>query len=154
MCVKMNNSIASDSSFYICFSSDLKRKDWLYKFVNLYSFYIGKRIKNEIKEWINKLGEIIEAKKIISMDGMGKFCMVADGSADFYVREMNLDYSFSWDYMPGDLLVREAGGTVTDLNEVNLTFEKKKCKWTAPSIIVSNGILHDDIISNIKKIIQ
>lgn len=104
------------------------------------------------KQWINKLAEMIEAKKIISMDGMGKFCMVADGSADFYIREMNSDYSFSWDYMPGDLLVREAGGTITDLNNVNLTFLGNKCKWTAPGIIASNGILHDDIISNAKKL--
>lgn len=104
------------------------------------------------KQWINKLAEMIEAKKIISMDGMGKFCMVADGSADFYIREMNPDYSFSWDYMPGDLLVREAGGTITDLNNVNLTFLGNKCKWTAPGIIASNGILHDDIISNAKKL--
>jgi len=106
------------------------------------------------KQWINKLAEMIEAKKIISMDGMGKFCMVADGSADFYIREMNPDYSFSWDYMPGDLLVKEAGGTITDLNNVNLTFLGNKCKWTAPGIIASNGILHDEIISNIKKVMQ
>jgi len=106
------------------------------------------------KQWINKLAEMIGVKKITSIDGMGKFCMVADGSADLYVREMNVDYSFSWDYMPGDLLVREAGGTITDLNNTNLTFEKNKCRWTAPGIIASNGILHDDIISNIKKLTQ
>lgn len=106
------------------------------------------------KQWINKLAEMIGANKIISMDGMGKFCMVADGSADLYVREMNLDYSFSWDYMPGDLLVREAGGTITDLNYKSLTFKEDKCKWTAPGLIASNGILHDDIISNIKKLTQ
>jgi 3'-phosphoadenosine 5'-phosphosulfate (PAPS) 3'-phosphatase len=105
------------------------------------------------KQWINKFAEMIEARKIISMDGMGKFCMVADGSADLYIREMNPDYSFSWDYMPGDLLVREAGGTITDLNNVNLTFLGNKCKWTAPGMIASNGILHDDIISNTKKLI-
>ena len=106
------------------------------------------------KQWINKLAEMLGANKIISMDGMGKFCMVADGSADFYVREMNLDYSFSWDYMPGDLLVREAGGTITDLNYKSLTFKEDKCKWTEPSLIASNGILHDNIISNIKKLTQ
>ena len=106
------------------------------------------------KQWINELAEMIEAKKVISMDGMGKFCMVADGSADLYVREMNLDYSFSWDYMPGDLLVREAGGIITDLNYKSLTFKEDKCKWTAQGLIASNGILHDEIISNIKKLIQ
>ena len=106
------------------------------------------------KEWIEKLSEMIGTKDIISMDGMGKFCMVSDGSADLYVREINLNYSFSYDYMPGDLLIREAGGKITDLNNINLSFEGDQCKWTTPNIIASNGILHDDIISNIKKILQ
>lgn len=44
---KMEDGVASDSSFYICFGSDLKRKDWLRKFVNIYSFYAGKQIKKE-----------------------------------------------------------------------------------------------------------
>jgi len=106
------------------------------------------------KPWINKLAKMIGVRKITPMDGMGKFCMVADGSADLYVREMNPDYSFSHDYMPGDLLIREAGGNITDLNNINLTFERNKCRWTASGMIASNGILHEEIISNIKKVMQ
>lgn len=44
----VNESIVADSSFYICFACDLKRKDWLYKFVRFYLFYLGKRILGEL----------------------------------------------------------------------------------------------------------
>ncbi len=44
----MDKDVAADSSFYICFASDLKRKDWLYKFLEAYRFNLGERIINEI----------------------------------------------------------------------------------------------------------
>lgn len=105
------------------------------------------------KQWVMDLAEMIGLNKIIQIDGMGKFCMVADGSADLYVRQMNATYSSSWDYMPGDLLVREAGGMITDLNNKQLNFKKNICQWTAPGIIASNKILHDELVACIKKLI-
>lgn len=44
----VGESIVADSSFYICLACDLKRKDWLCKFVRLYIFILGKRILREL----------------------------------------------------------------------------------------------------------
>jgi len=103
------------------------------------------------KPWIMEFARKIGIKKFIQIDGMAKFCMVADGSADLYLKPLNLQISNSWDFLPGDLLVREAGGSVTDLNGVQLNFKDNKCLCTAPGIIASNGFVQKKIVDLIKK---
>jgi fructose-1,6-bisphosphatase/inositol monophosphatase family enzyme len=79
--------------------------------------------------------------------------MIADGSADIYIKPMEIQNSFSWDYLPGTLLVKEAGGKVTDFNNKEVVFNDEKCVITTPGIISSNGILHNnalDLINQIK----
>lgn len=46
--MKNKDAISSDSSFYIGFADDLNGRDWLYSFLDLYSFYFGKRILTEL----------------------------------------------------------------------------------------------------------
>ena len=46
----MTEGISADSSFYICLFCDLDRIDWLYLFLNAYSFYIGRRLQKELPE--------------------------------------------------------------------------------------------------------
>jgi len=41
-----------------------------------------------------------------------KFCLIAEGSADVYPRKGN---TYEWDTAAGDIIVREAGGMVIDL---------------------------------------
>lgn len=43
----MDNCVA-DSSFYICWTDDLRRKTCVHKFISFYQFHVGKRILNEI----------------------------------------------------------------------------------------------------------
>jgi 3'(2'), 5'-bisphosphate nucleotidase len=100
--------------------------------------------------WTLKFTEIAGITKNIQMDGMGKFCLIADGSFDIFIRpERNT--TNSWDYMPGDLIVREAGGRVTDLNGNHLKYEIDKCLLTSPGIIASNGFLHEETLKIIKE---
>ncbi len=49
-----------------------------------------------------------------------------------------------WDYAAGKLLVEEAGGTITDFSG-----EPQK-KLQAGPLIATNGILHDQVLNNIK----
>ena len=51
----------------------------------------------------------IKEENKCAMDGMGKFCMVADATADFYIH-LNRNVMYSWDFCPGDLLIRELRG--------------------------------------------
>ncbi|MFW9940869.1 MAG: inositol monophosphatase family protein [Candidatus Thorarchaeota archaeon] len=103
------------------------------------------------KPWIMEFARKIGIKKFIQIDSMAKFCMIADGSADLYLKPLDLQITNSWDFLPGDLLVREAGGSVTDLNGVRLNFKDHKCICTAPGIIVSNGLLQKKIVELIKR---
>lgn len=40
--------VSSDSSFCISFIEGLKRKDWLFFFINRYHFYLGERLLGEL----------------------------------------------------------------------------------------------------------
>jgi 3'(2'), 5'-bisphosphate nucleotidase len=77
--------------------------------------------------------------------------MVAEGIADLYIKPLDEEHSFTWDFMPGDLIVREAGGAVTDLNGERLKFKKEKCIWTAPGIFASNSTLQKKILELYKQ---
>jgi 3'(2'), 5'-bisphosphate nucleotidase len=103
------------------------------------------------KPWVMKFAKLIGIEKVIQIDSMAKFCMIADGTADIYLKPMSSSRSFSWDFLPGDLLVKEAGGIVSDLNGKPLKFIDEKCLITAPGCVASNGILHKQAINIIKE---
>ena len=101
--------------------------------------------------WVLNFAQDIGIRKFIQIDSMAKFCMVADGNADLYLKPLDPEHSFTWDFLPGDLLVREAGGSVTDLNGDRLKFKERKCLWTKPGIIASNTRLQKKIIELINR---
>ncbi|MFX1388901.1 MAG: inositol monophosphatase family protein [Promethearchaeota archaeon] len=103
------------------------------------------------KPWVLNFAKKIGIKNFIQIDSMAKFCMVSEGSADLYIKPLDNRFSFSWDFMPGYLIVREAGGKVTDLNGENIKFKNNKCLWTAPGIFASNGVLHNKILNLYKE---
>jgi len=100
--------------------------------------------------WVMKLAKIIGINKYIQIDSMAKFCMIADGSADLYLKPMNKDRSFIWDFLPGHLLVTEAGGIVTDLMGQIPQYVDDKCIISGPGLVVSNGKSHEEIIETIR----
>lgn len=100
--------------------------------------------------WVLNFASALGIKNYIQLDSMTKFCMIAEGSADIYIKPLDENHSFSWDFLPGDLIVREAGGIVTDLKNNRLKFKQNKCIWKAPGIIASNKLLHDKVIKQLK----
>ena len=101
--------------------------------------------------WVMQFAKQAGITKFVQIDSMAKFAMIADGSADLYIKPLHPDHSFSWDFLPGDLIVRESGGTISDLEGISLEFLREKCKWTKPGIIASNSILHEEIIHKLKE---
>jgi 3'(2'), 5'-bisphosphate nucleotidase len=101
--------------------------------------------------WVFNFAKKIGIRNFIQIDSMAKFCMVAEGIADLYIKPLDEEHSFTWDFMPGDLIVREAGGAVTDLNGERLKFKKEKCIWTAPGIFASNSTLQKKILELYKQ---
>ncbi len=69
------------------------------------------------------------------------FCYVAAGRLDGFW-ELKLS---PWDCAAGYLLVREAGGRVTNLGGVEGSIHDRQC-------LVSNGLIHDQMLSVIRKV--
>jgi 3'(2'), 5'-bisphosphate nucleotidase len=102
------------------------------------------------KPWVMNFARSLGITGFVQMDSMAKFCMVADSTADLYIKPLNLKRSFTWDFLPGDLLVKEAGGSITDLNGNSIKYLNEKCIITAPGLIASNGVLHKDLLKVLK----
>jgi 3'-phosphoadenosine 5'-phosphosulfate (PAPS) 3'-phosphatase len=95
-------------------------------------------------EFLDKLG--IKQSNRLAMDGMGKFCKVAVGKYDVYLN-LNRRVMFSWDYGPGDLLIREAKWHSSDIYGNRLKFDKQFCIISAPGYIFSINTLPEVILS-------
>ncbi|MCG5514715.1 MULTISPECIES: 3'(2'),5'-bisphosphate nucleotidase CysQ [unclassified Ectothiorhodospira] len=73
-------------------------------------------------ERLQALLERVGEHELISMGSSLKFCLVADGRADFYPR---LGPTCEWDTAAAHCIVREAGGQVTDVQFEPLRYNTK-----------------------------
>jgi 3'(2'), 5'-bisphosphate nucleotidase len=71
-----------------------------------------------------------------------KGCLVADGRADAYYRMGPVN---EWDIAAMTIILREAGGKITDLDGKNLAFNKQDTLFTG--FLASNGTIHDTLLS-------
>lgn len=100
----MNNSISADSSFYICLIDDINHQNCLNKFLNSYSFFLGKRILKEITpesrerlvEYLNHIDvdyyELVKPYFGRNPDHIDDGEYEAIGIAHFLVQKDNLKY--------------------------------------------------------------
>ncbi len=102
------------------------------------------------KPWVLDFARSLGVSNFLPLDSMVKLCMVADGSAELYIKPMNMLRSFTWDFLPGELLVKEAGGMISDIRGNPIQYVNDKCKITAPGLIASNGIRHEELLSALK----
>lgn len=73
-------------------------------------------------EWQQKLAKQYDEIKFVRRGSSLKFCEVAEGNAQFYPR---LGPTMEWDTAAGQAIVEAAGGTVTDLANQRLRYNKK-----------------------------
>lgn len=85
-----------------------------------------------------KLLDICQKVRGVRIFGSGALHLaaLAQGQIDFYFKT-KFNY---WDIAAGVVLIREAGGKVTDMDGNDLT-------KTSPNIVASNGILHDFVLN-------
>lgn len=88
-----------------------------------------------VNKLITRIGYIYSFGSAVASLGM-----VAEGVLDLYV-----NHAFPWDFAAGAVIVREAGGKVTD-------FEGNEPDWTKErlNIVASNGLIHDAILEVLK----
>ena len=86
-------------------------------------------IKDEIKDIHNRY----KIKSITKMKSSYKFCVVASGEFDLYVADPRAS---EWDIAAGDAILRNAGGSVKDMNGDEILYGKKDFK--NPSLVVKS----------------
>ncbi|KAI3644110.1 hypothetical protein MP228_010274 [Amoeboaphelidium protococcarum] len=96
---------------------------------------------------MDKLG--CDRNQSVRLDSQCKYALVACGLGDVYFRlPVKQNYQEKiWDHASGELIVREAGGEVTDLDGKPLIFSKGSPHLSQNrGILASNGKLHQDIL--------
>ncbi|MBI3317418.1 MAG: 3'(2'),5'-bisphosphate nucleotidase [Candidatus Omnitrophica bacterium] len=91
----------------------------------------------------------------VLMDSQAKHAVVASGACDllFYLTNPANPYRFIkiWDQAAGSLLVEEAGGKITDLDGKDLDFGAGKTLARNRGVLATNGLLHSNALSALKK---
>ena len=85
----------------------------------------------------------------VRLDSQAKYAVVASGIADIYLRlPTRKDYREKiWDHAAGHLIIREAGGHVTDITGAELDFSLGRELSRNRGVIATNGLLHDAVLN-------
>lgn len=88
-------------------------------------------------------------KPAVRMDSQAKYCELAAGKADVYLRlPIKLSYEEKiWDHAAGSLLITEAGGVITDMYGAPLDFGQGRTLRMNKGVIASNAGLHSRILT-------
>jgi 3'(2'), 5'-bisphosphate nucleotidase len=86
------------------------------------------------------------------IDSQCKYAAVARGDASIYLRlPTRKDYEEKiWDHAAGWLVVKEAGGQVTDVNGRALNFSLGRTLRDNSGVVATNGLLHESVISAVQ----
>ena len=95
--------------------------------------YNSDAYKPVIKQLIDRFYGNVGSIRMIGSAAIA-LCYVAAGRLDGYAER----YIGQWDFMAGALIVKEAGGRVTDYGGEDYFLE-------GDSVVATNGIIHDDL---------
>jgi 3'(2'), 5'-bisphosphate nucleotidase len=92
----------------------------------------------------------------IRIDSQCKYGIVARGDASIYLRlPSKAGYEEKiWDHAAGWLVVREAGGTITDINNRPLDFTKGLTLSENRGIVATNGKIHTQVIAGVRQVLE
>ncbi len=87
----------------------------------------------------------------VRMDSQCKYAAVARGDAEIYLRmPTRADYQEKiWDHAAGMLVVKEAGGRVTDITGKPLDFSRGRTLAANSGVVATNGRIHDAVVAAI-----
>jgi 3'(2'), 5'-bisphosphate nucleotidase len=92
----------------------------------------------------------------VRMDSQAKYCSVAMGQADIYLRlpVNDLYQEKIWDHAAGNILVSEAGGQVSDINGQPLNFGIGRTLAENKGVIASGKSIHQQVLNAVKETLQ
>lgn len=110
--------------------------------------------QSQIKE---KLGfsEDTVAKQTINLDSQVKYCVLAKGQADIYLRLPVSDTYREkiWDHAAGNVLLHESGGEVGDVEGKPLDFSKGRT-LSSQGVIAANRAVYPKVIDAVKSVLH
>ncbi|GBE17225.1 3'(2'),5'-bisphosphate nucleotidase CysQ [bacterium BMS3Abin15] len=96
-----------------------------------------------------KLCESLGIGEKIERGSVAKIALVAAGMGEIYVNTS--DKTSEWDTCGGAVIVREAGGKITDMKGNDLVYNNDNPRHL-DGFVVSNGTRHEDIINELKSL--
>ena len=92
----------------------------------------------------------------IRLDSQAKYCSIARGAGDIYLRlPVRKDYEEKiWDHAAGDLIVREAGGQVTDIYGKPLDFSIGRTLASNKGVVAASKPIHDQVIAAVQAVLK
>lgn len=95
-------------------------------------------------------------KPSVRMDSQAKYCAIAMGMADIYLRlPVNDLYEEKiWDHAAGNILVTEAGGQVSDINGKELNFGLGRTLAENKGVIASEQSIHSQVLDAVKETLE
>ncbi|KAJ9607056.1 3'(2'),5'-bisphosphate nucleotidase [Cladophialophora chaetospira] len=93
--------------------------------------------------------------KPVQMDSQAKYGSVARGAGDLYLRlPVRKDYIEKiWDHAAGDLIVREAGGQVTDVTGKRLNFSLGRTLTENKGVVASPANVHAEVLKAVQDVL-
>jgi 3'(2'), 5'-bisphosphate nucleotidase len=102
------------------------------------------------------IAELLGIKtKPIQMDSQAKYGSLARGAGDLYLRlPVRKDYQEKiWDHAAGDLIVREAGGEVTDANGKRLDFSLGRTLKDNKGVVAAAKNAHAEVLKAVQQVL-
>ncbi|KAI9787456.1 MAG: hypothetical protein M1816_007504 [Peltula sp. TS41687] len=95
-------------------------------------------------------------KPSVRMDSQAKYGSIARGAGDLYLRlPVRADYQEKiWDHAAGDLIVREAGGEVTDVDGKRLDFGRGRTLADNKGVIAAPKDIHEQVLLATKEVLE
>jgi 3'(2'), 5'-bisphosphate nucleotidase len=93
--------------------------------------------------------------KAVQLDSQAKYGSVARGAGDLYLRlPVRKDYQEKiWDHAAGDLIVREAGGEVTDVNGKHLNFSLGRTLKENKGVVAAPKNVHAEVLKAVQAVL-
>lgn len=93
--------------------------------------------------------------KPVQMDSQAKYGSVARGAGDLYLRlPVRKDYVEKiWDHAAGDLIVREAGGQVTDITGKRLNFSLGRTLTENKGVVATPANVHAQVLKAVQEVL-
>ncbi|KAG9838325.1 3'-phosphoadenosine 5'-phosphatase, partial [Aureobasidium melanogenum] len=95
-------------------------------------------------------------KPSVRMDSQAKYASIARGAGDIYLRlPVKKDYQEKiWDHAAGDLIVREAGGEVTDAQGKRLDFSVGRTLKNNKGVVAAPKAIHAKVLEAVTSVLS